>query len=99
VVLGAASLGLVLTYPYMKRITHWPQAYLGLTFNWGAMLGYSATVGHCDWDVCLPLYVAGWYVLPTACEYPWYAPDLRRVVSRGRMVRACVCGSLYVESV
>lgn len=33
--LGASSLGLVVAYPYMKRITHWPQAFLGLTFNWG----------------------------------------------------------------
>jgi 4-hydroxybenzoate polyprenyltransferase len=35
---GAASLGLVFTYPLMKRITNWPQAFLGLTFNWGALL-------------------------------------------------------------
>ena len=35
---GAASLGLVFTYPLMKRITYWPQLYLGLTFNWGALL-------------------------------------------------------------
>jgi hypothetical protein len=35
---GAASLGLVATYPLMKRITSWPQAFLGLTFNWGALL-------------------------------------------------------------
>lgn len=36
--LGASSLGLVATYPLMKRITNWPQAFLGLTFNWGALL-------------------------------------------------------------
>lgn len=33
--LGVASLGLVAAYPFMKRITWWPQAWLGLTFNWG----------------------------------------------------------------
>lgn len=60
VVLGAASLFLVATYPLMKRITHWPQAYLGLVFNWGCMLGYSAIHGSCDWDLVLPLYVSGW---------------------------------------
>lgn len=43
--LGAASLILVATYPLMKRITWWPQAFLGLTFNWGALLGWAAVQG------------------------------------------------------
>ncbi|XP_074621017.1 4-hydroxybenzoate polyprenyltransferase, mitochondrial-like [Acropora palmata] len=59
IVLGASSLALVVTYPLMKRFTHWPQAFLGLTFNWGALLGFSAVQGSCDWLVCLPLYIAG----------------------------------------
>ncbi|MNH53308.1 4-hydroxybenzoate octaprenyltransferase [compost metagenome] len=42
VILGALSLGLVAAYPFMKRITWWPQAWLGLTFNWGALLGFAA---------------------------------------------------------
>ncbi|MEY2884555.1 MAG: hypothetical protein RL490_2279 [Pseudomonadota bacterium] len=37
-----ASLGLVAAYPFMKRITWWPQAWLGLTFNWGALVGFVA---------------------------------------------------------
>jgi 4-hydroxybenzoate polyprenyltransferase len=45
VLLGVASLALVAAYPFMKRITWWPQAWLGLTFNWGALLGFSAAVG------------------------------------------------------
>ncbi|HEY1427880.1 MAG TPA: UbiA family prenyltransferase, partial [Caulobacteraceae bacterium] len=45
VVLGFASLGLVAFYPFMKRITWWPQAWLGLTFNWGALLGFAAASG------------------------------------------------------
>ena len=45
VALGAASLLLVAAYPFMKRITWWPQAWLGLTFNWGALLGFSAAIG------------------------------------------------------
>ena len=45
VALGLASLGLVAAYPFMKRITWWPQAWLGLTFNWGALLGFSAATG------------------------------------------------------
>ncbi|KAH0615808.1 hypothetical protein JD844_026343 [Phrynosoma platyrhinos] len=42
ILLGAASLSLVVTYPLMKRITYWPQLFLGLAFNWGALLGWSA---------------------------------------------------------
>lgn len=36
-----------------------PQAYLGLTFNWGAMLGWAAVQGSCDWCAVLPLYAGG----------------------------------------
>ncbi|MEW5310122.1 MAG: hypothetical protein WDW38_001950 [Sanguina aurantia] len=57
--LGASSLLLVGTYPLMKRVTHWPQAFLGLTINWGALLGWAAVHGSCDWTVLLPLYFAG----------------------------------------
>ena len=42
VVLGAASLGIVAIYPFMKRVTNWPQFVLGLAFNWGALLGWTA---------------------------------------------------------
>jgi 4-hydroxybenzoate polyprenyltransferase len=42
IALGAASLILIAIYPFMKRITWWPQAWLGLTFNWGALLGFAA---------------------------------------------------------
>ncbi len=45
VLLGVASLALVAIYPFMKRITWWPQAWLGLTFNWGALMGYAAVAG------------------------------------------------------
>ncbi|MBN9587379.1 MAG: 4-hydroxybenzoate polyprenyltransferase [Alphaproteobacteria bacterium 64-11] len=48
VALGAASLLLVAAYPFMKRITWWPQAWLGLTFNWGALLGFAAQTGRID---------------------------------------------------
>jgi len=44
VLLGVASLSLVAAYPFMKRITWWPQAWLGLTFNWGALMGYAAAL-------------------------------------------------------
>jgi 4-hydroxybenzoate polyprenyltransferase len=48
IVLGAASLILVAIYPFMKRITWWPQAWLGLTFNWGALLGFAAETSSVD---------------------------------------------------
>ncbi len=45
IAIGAASLLLVVPYPFMKRITYWPQAWLGLTFNWGALVGWAAVTG------------------------------------------------------
>ncbi|KAF9993343.1 Para-hydroxybenzoate--polyprenyltransferase, mitochondrial precursor (PHB:polyprenyltransferase), partial [Modicella reniformis] len=59
ILLGASSLSLVVTYPFMKRITYWPQVVLGLAFNWGALLGSSAMLGTVNWPVALPLYASG----------------------------------------
>jgi 4-hydroxybenzoate polyprenyltransferase len=56
--LGASSLILVFLYPLMKRITWWPQLVLGFTFNWGALLGWSAVTGTIGLPT-LPLYIAG----------------------------------------
>lgn len=56
IMLGASSLGVVVLYPLMKRVTYWPQLVLGFAFNWGAMLGWSAVAGAVDWGVVLPLY-------------------------------------------
>ncbi|MGC1303479.1 MAG: 4-hydroxybenzoate octaprenyltransferase [Caulobacteraceae bacterium] len=58
ILLGVGSLALVAAYPFMKRITWWPQAWLGLTFNWGALLGYAAVRGRIDWPAAI-LYVSG----------------------------------------
>lgn len=58
VAVGAASLLLVFPYPMMKRITYWPQAWLGLTFNWGALLGWVAATGHIGLPALL-LYAGG----------------------------------------
>ncbi|GMF39621.1 unnamed protein product [Phytophthora fragariaefolia] len=59
VAMGASSLALVAAYPTMKRFTYWPQAFLGLTFNYGALLGWAAVHGSCEWPVVLPLYAGG----------------------------------------
>ena len=71
IALGASSLALVAAYPLMKRVTYWPQAVLGLTFNWGALLGWAAVHGSCDWSVVLPLYGGG--VCWTIVYDTWYA--------------------------
>jgi len=55
--LGAASLALVGAYPAMKRVTWWPQAFLGLTINWGVLLGWAAESGAVDWAAAAPLYL------------------------------------------
>lgn len=55
--IAVASLALVAAYPFMKRITWWPQAWLGLTFNWGIPVAWSA-VATPSWALFL-LYAAG----------------------------------------
>lgn len=58
IVIAACSLALVITYPLMKRVTWWPQLFLGFTFNWGALVGWTAVTG----EIALPallLYVGG----------------------------------------
>ncbi len=56
--LGIASLGLVAIYPFAKRFTWWPQVFLGLAFNWGALLAWTAHTGSLGWPPVL-LYLAG----------------------------------------
>jgi 4-hydroxybenzoate polyprenyltransferase len=58
ILLGLLVLVLVATYPLMKRVTYWPQFFLGLNFNWGALLGWAAATG----SLALPpllLYLGG----------------------------------------
>lgn len=55
-----ASLPLIVIYPFMKRVTYWPQAFLGITFNWGALVGYAAATGTID-AAALLLYAAGFF--------------------------------------
>jgi 4-hydroxybenzoate polyprenyltransferase len=56
-VVALASIALVAAYPFMKRITWWPQAWLGLVFSWGALVGWTALRGD-NWDVLAALYAA-----------------------------------------
>ncbi|MCB2116004.1 MAG: 4-hydroxybenzoate octaprenyltransferase [Rhodobacteraceae bacterium] len=58
IALGLASLGLVAIYPFAKRFTWWPQVFLGLAFNWGALLAYAAHASTVSWPAFL-LYLSG----------------------------------------
>ena len=58
ILLGIASLALVCIYPFAKRFTWWPQIFLGLAFNWGAILLWTAHAGTPGWPALL-LYLAG----------------------------------------
>ena len=53
VMCGIASLLVVIIYPFMKRITYWPQVTLGLAFSWGALMGWPTTFGRLDWPAII----------------------------------------------
>ena len=55
VITGLASFSVIVIYPFMKRITYWPQIVLGLAFSWGALMGWPAAFGRLDWPA-LVLY-------------------------------------------
>lgn len=58
-----ASIALVAAYPFMKRITWWPQAWLGLVFSWGALVGWPAVTASLGWQpVLLWLGTVAWVV-------------------------------------
>ena len=58
ILLGVASLATVAVYPFAKRFTWWPQVFLGLAFNWGALLLWTAQTGSLGWPAVL-LYLGG----------------------------------------
>ena len=53
VMTGIASLLIVAIYPFMKRITYWPQIVLGLAFSWGALMGWAAAFGNLAWPAII----------------------------------------------
>ena len=57
IILGVASMVLAFSYPFMKRITYWPQFFLGLTFNWGMVMAWTAMTNSISIDIII-LYVA-----------------------------------------
>jgi 4-hydroxybenzoate polyprenyltransferase len=58
IALGVGSLALVAIYPFAKRFTWWPQVFLGLAFNWGALLAFAAHDGTIGWPAVV-LWLAG----------------------------------------
>ena len=58
IALGVLSLLPVCIYPFAKRFTWWPQVFLGIAFNWGALLAWTAHSGRLEWPAVL-LYLAG----------------------------------------
>jgi 4-hydroxybenzoate polyprenyltransferase len=73
VFLGLASLALVAAYPFMKRLTWWPQAWLGLTFNWGVLMGFAAGEVGPDAISTLRLAARAW---AHGVDLTLYAPPL-----------------------
>lgn len=57
-ILGLSSGLLIITYPFMKRITFWPQLFLGFTFNWGVLLGWSVFFENITLETII-LYMTG----------------------------------------
>ncbi|KAG6461583.1 4-hydroxybenzoate polyprenyltransferase, mitochondrial [Manduca sexta] len=106
VVLGASSMLLVITYPLAKRFTNYPQILLGATFNWGALLGYSAVQGQIDPEVCLPLYAGSlaWTVVyDTIYAHQDKADDARvgvksTALTFGTRTRAALTATLGVSA-
>ncbi|OUD10075.1 4-hydroxybenzoate polyprenyltransferase [Marivivens niveibacter] len=58
IALGVLSLAPVAIYPFAKRFTWWPQVFLGIAFNWGALVGWTAHTGSLGWPAVL-LYLGG----------------------------------------
>ena len=57
IILGFASMVLAFSYPFMKRITYWPQFFLGLTFNWGVVMAWTAVTNNISFEIVI-LYVS-----------------------------------------
>ena len=63
IILGMGSLILALTYPFMKRITYWPQLFLGLTFNWGVIMGWTSITNNVSIEPIILYFAAIFWTL------------------------------------
>ena len=53
IILGLSSMLLAFSYPFMKRITYWPQLFLGITFNWGLIMAWVASTNYISQDIII----------------------------------------------
>ena len=63
IMLGMGSMILAFAYPYMKRITYWPQLFLGLTFNWGIIMGWTSITNNISVEALLLYFAAIFWTL------------------------------------
>ena len=63
IVLGMASMTLAFSYPFMKRITYWPQLFLGLTFNWGIIMAWSSVTNYLNLNIFIVYLAAIFWTL------------------------------------
>ena len=63
IVLGLASMTLAFSYPFMKRITYWPQLFLGLTFNWGIIMAWTSLSNYLTLDIFIIYFAAIFWTL------------------------------------
>jgi|TARA_B110001452_G_C15219720_1_gene422840 4-hydroxybenzoate polyprenyltransferase len=63
IILGLGSMLLAFAYPFMKRITYWPQLFLGLTFNWGLVMGWTAMLDLISLEIMLLYFSAIFWTL------------------------------------
>ena len=57
IILGMSSMLLAFSYPFMKRVTYWPQLFLGITFNWGIVMAYASIANNINQEIIL-LYIS-----------------------------------------
>jgi 4-hydroxybenzoate polyprenyltransferase len=63
IILGMGSMFLAFSYPFMKRITYWPQLFLGLTFNWGMVMGWTAILDFVSFEIITLYFSAIFWTL------------------------------------
>ena len=63
IILGMSSMILAFTYPYMKRVTYWPQLFLGLTFNWGIIMAWTSVNGSISIEILILYFSAIFWTL------------------------------------
>ncbi len=63
ITLGLGSMFLAFSYPFMKRITYWPQLFLGITFNWGLIMATSAILNELSFEIAMLYFAAIFWTL------------------------------------